>query len=78
MNYVMTESQIGDQAGWHVELLRRMTLDIEGFRPPLISQSAYDALDELRRFRHLFRSAYRIHLDPERLALARAKARLLE
>jgi hypothetical protein len=72
------ENQIPDRSGWHVELLRRMTLDIEGIRPPLLSDEAYDSLDELRRFRHLFRSAYRLHLDAERLALVRKKARALE
>jgi hypothetical protein len=71
-------NQISDQAGWHAELLRRMTLEIEGHRPRLLSDGAYDALDELRRFRHLFRSAYRLHLDADRLALVRRKARVLD
>lgn len=69
---------ISDQAGWHAELLRHMALDIEGIRPRVISDSAYDALDELRRFRHLFRSAYRVRLDRERLDLVRKKAEVLE
>jgi len=72
------ENQIPDRAAWHAGLLHRMTLDIEGIRPRLISPTAFDSLDELRRFRHLFRSAYRLHLDPERLALVRRKARALE
>lgn len=72
------ENQITDHAGWHAEVLHRMTLGIEGIRPALISPAAYDALDELRRFRHLFRSAYRLHLDPERLALVRRRASALE
>ena len=72
------ENQITDRTTWHAELLRRMTLDIEGVRPYLIGSAALDSLDELRRFRHLFRSAYRLHLDPERLDLVRRKARALE
>lgn len=72
------ENQIPDQAGWHAELLRRMRLDIESVRPKVISDRAYDALDELRRFRHLFRSAYRVRLDAERLNLVRKKAEVLE
>lgn len=72
------ENQVSDQASWHAELLRRMALDIEGIRPRLVSTAALDSLDELRRFRHLFRSAYRLHLDPERLALVRRKAQSLE
>lgn len=72
------ENQVPDRTAWHVGLLHRMTLDIEGIRPHLISSTAFDSLDELRRFRHLFRSAYRLRLDPERLALVRRKARALE
>lgn len=72
------ENQIPERAIWHAGLLHRMTLDIEGIRPRLISPVTFDSLDELRRFRHLFRSAYRLHLDPERLALVRKKARTLE
>jgi hypothetical protein len=71
-------NQISERAGWHADLLRRMTLDIEGLRPRLLSDEAYDALDELRRFRHLFRSAYRLRLDAERMALVRKKAQILE
>jgi hypothetical protein len=71
-------NQISDRAGWHADLLRRMTLDIEGLRPSLLSDVAYDALDELRRFRHLFRSAYRLRLDAERMALVCKKAQILE
>jgi len=72
------ENQISDQASWHTELLRRLTLDIEEVRPRLLSDEAYDCLDELRRFRHLFRGAYRLHLDAERLALVQKKAQALE
>jgi hypothetical protein len=43
----------------------------------IISDLSYDCLDELRRFRHLFRSAYRLHLDAERLALVHKKAQSL-
>jgi len=34
-----------------------------------------DGLDELRRFRHLFRHAYTLRLDPERLRLVLRKAK---
>lgn len=72
------ENHVSDQGRWHAELLHRMTLDIEGIRPRLLSDQAYDCLDELRRFRHLFRSAYRMRLDAERLALVYRKAQALE
>ncbi len=72
------ENQITDRSAWHAELLHRMTLDIEGIRPRVLGATAFDCLDELRRFRHVFRGSYRLHLDPERLALVRRKARTLQ
>ncbi len=54
---------------WHTLLLKRMTLDVTGIRPPVISQEMFGYLDELRRFRHLFRNAYVLHFDLDRLRL---------
>lgn len=71
-------NHLADRAGWHAELLHRMTLDIEGIRPRVLSAQAYDSMDELRRFRHVFRSAYRLRLDAERLALVYRKAQALQ
>ena len=68
------ENQVSDRTQWHAQLLRRMTLDIEGIRPHLLSSEVFDCLDELRRFRHVFRSAYAVSLDPQRLALVWGKA----
>ncbi len=65
---------VSDQSGWHADLLRRMSLDIEGIRPHVIGHDTYLALDELRRFRHLFRSGYRLHFDAARLATVRHEA----
>ncbi len=70
--------EASDEAAWHAELLRRMKLDIAGIRPRVLSDAAYDHLDELHRFRHLFRSAYRLRLDPDRLALVLKKAHALQ
>ena len=72
------ENQISDQASWHTALLHRMRLDIDGIRPHVLSGQAYDNLDELRRFRHLFRSAYRLRIDADRLALVHKKAQALQ
>jgi len=40
----------------------------------VIDAASFDALDELRRFRHLFRAAYSAELDAERMALVLRKA----
>lgn len=62
-------NHIGDTTQWHTHLLKRMTLDVKSIRPPVISQEAYLALNELRGFRHLFRNAYLLQFDPDRLNL---------
>lgn len=68
------ENSIDDTGRWHSQLLERMALDAMPLRPKVISDDAFDALDELRRFRHLFRHAYskRLHADRLNLVLRRA------
>lgn len=51
---------------WHKDLLRRMTFEIEGFRPRVISEQLYLLLDDFRGFRHKFRYTYSFELDWER------------
>lgn len=71
---VVFENQIDDTRGWHSELLQRMKLDLLPLRPAVIDDNAYEKLDELRRFRHFFRTAYGVSLDAERFAIAQKKA----
>ncbi len=71
-------NQVPDPEWWHAQLLRQMTLDVPGVRPPVISHELYDSLDELRRFRHLFRNAYVLHFDPDRLVIVLKHARRIE
>ena len=56
-----------EEERYHIDLLRRMRLEIDGIRPALVSDGAFDLLDELRRFRHFFRHAYTAELNPEKL-----------
>ena len=72
------ENSVDDVERWHAQLLERMRLDVMPLRPAIIDDTAYDALDELRRFRHLFRHAYMIDLDPQRLQLVMRKALALK
>jgi hypothetical protein len=74
----MFGSQITDKTKWHAQLLRRMTLDVQGVRPHCIGNETYECLDELRRFRHLFRNAYVLHFDPDRLTIVLRNAERLE
>ncbi len=72
------ENSIDDMGRWHTQLLERMRLDVMPLRPAVIDEEAYTALDELRRFRHMFRHAYSLHLDPMRLGIVLHKALLLK
>lgn len=72
------ENSIKDKGRWHSQLLERMNLNALPLRPRVIDDVAYDALNELRRFRHVFRHAYSIELDPERLGLVLRKALTLK
>ncbi|MBW1790633.1 MAG: antitoxin [Deltaproteobacteria bacterium] len=48
---------------WHRDLLKRMTLEIAGFRPRVIGDELYAILDDFRGFRHKFRHSYSFDLD---------------
>jgi len=56
------------EGGWHHQLVSHMTLDIPGIRPALLSGDMTEGVDELRRFRHVFRNLYKSRLQPERVA----------
>ncbi len=75
---VLFENSIKDKGRWHSQLLDRMNLDALPLRPKIIDHIAYDALSELRRFRHVFRHAYNVDLDPDRLSLVLRKALVLK
>lgn len=72
------ENTIEDQSRYHIELLRRMVIDIEGVRPPLLKQQTMSWLDELRAFRHVFRHAYSYELDKSKLQLVLEVAEKIE
>jgi hypothetical protein len=71
-------NRITDKTKWHAQLLRRMTLDVQAVRPHVIGKQTYECLDELRRFRHLFRNAYVLRFDPKRLTIVLGHAERLE
>lgn len=66
-----------DPKVWDRQLLNRMSLDLSPLRPAVIDDAVRDQLNELRRFRHLFRTSYSTPLDPERLNLALRRAHAL-
>lgn len=54
---------------WHSELVEKMTLNIPGIRPALFDEAYLAEVDELRRFRHVFRNLYKGRLNPEKVRL---------
>ena len=52
---------------WHIELLRDMSLPLEGVRPAVVTSRLRDALVPFLRFRHLFLNLYGFDLEPKRL-----------
>ena len=52
---------------WHRDLLHSMTLDLPGFRPPVIRASVESRLLELLKFRHLYRNLYAFRLRWDRV-----------
>jgi len=68
-----------DKKSWHRDLLDRMALEIPGVRPALIAdRDALERLDELRRFRHVFRNLYKTRLHPGKVRIVVDAARGLD
>ena len=61
------ENRIDDEQGWHTELLRRLSLEIKGIRPALLTAEVLPDLQELRGFRHIVHHAYEVVLQQEKL-----------
>ncbi len=66
---VSVELDGGVPAGraWHRDLLLAMTLEVPSRRPALLSEATAQQLEELLRFRHLFRNVYGFELQWARL-----------
>jgi hypothetical protein len=52
---------------WHRDLVRRMSIAVEGIRPALLDDETALAIDELRAFRHVFRNVYMSPLIPRKV-----------
>jgi hypothetical protein len=63
----LIDEELPAGAAWHRDLALQMTLELPALRPPVVPSAALADLDELRRFRHFFRNAYLLDLDPARV-----------
>ena len=59
------ENDLGPST-WHKDLLKRMKMEISGYRPRVIDNELYRLLDDFRAFRHKFRHTYGFELDWEK------------
>jgi len=53
---------------WHIQLLRRMVVDVPNRRPALLTKDLGDSLSEYLGFRHLFRNIYGFELKWDRMS----------
>lgn len=61
----LLEGSVPSGADWHGRLLHAMSLEIPSVRPAVLGPSSRDGLRRLLAFRHFFRHAYSVDLDPE-------------
>jgi hypothetical protein len=71
------ENHLDNGGGYHIEILKRMKIEITGVRPRAISEATFNLLDSLRGFRHVFRHAYGTSLDRRKIDIVLEDARLL-
>lgn len=64
------ENHLEKKGRYHDTLIERVTLDLKGIRPAFLPLDAVRDVRELKGFRHLFRHAYDLDLDPVRVAAA--------
>ena len=64
-----------DPERWHTDLLRKMTLEIEGVRVAAVSRSNFPPLLEILKFRHFRRYYFDLEYDWDRLDFLVAELR---
>lgn len=52
---------------WHKRLLKSMTLNINGVRPPVLNKDTEKEIEEYLKFRHLVRNIYGFELEEEKM-----------
>ncbi len=61
------ENHIDDERNWHVQLVRRLSLEIPQVRPRFFPGELIEDLQELRGFRHVVVHAYDLVLRKDRV-----------
>ena len=68
------ENHFEKSGRYHDSLIERVTLDLHSIRPAFRPGDAVRDIRELKGFRHLFRHAYDLDLDPARVTAAAENA----
>ena len=63
---------------WHSDLLHKMTLEIEGIRKAVISDTTYSILSEFMKFRHFKRYYFEFDYDWDKLEFFEKKYKQLK
>ena len=61
------DGAVPEEANWHQELLKQMSIEVPGVRPAVISSELKEKLEEYRGFRHVVRNVYTYQLNPKKL-----------
>lgn len=54
---------------YHIALLRRAVSPIADIRPSILNQKTFEILDDIRKYRHVFRNIYHYQLKPGKVRL---------
>jgi len=68
------ENHLEKTGRYHDTLIERVNLELKGIRPAFLPADAVREVRELKGFRHLFRHAYDLDLDPVRVMAAAENA----
>lgn len=68
------ENHLDRTGRYHEHLIERVCLELRGIRPAFVPRDSARAVRELKGFRHVFRHAYDIDLDPARVEEAARNA----
>ncbi|MCS4157940.1 hypothetical protein [Salinibacter ruber] len=63
------DQTVPEGGSWRQELLGQMNAELNGVRPPVLSNEARKRLDRYRGFRHVVRNAHAFEFDPEQIDL---------
>ncbi len=72
------DKEIPSGEGWHRSLLSQATIELRGLRPPVVARTLQHDLSEILSFRHFFRHAYAVDLEPEKLRIELARLMRVE